>query len=61
VIRERAFIIQWISRLAPTSGRFARIVDNNVVFDLTQISVPSRDQLDHQATLLRIDEAPRGS
>jgi histidine triad (HIT) family protein len=39
-----------------TSGRFARVVDGKVVFDQTAIPVPSREELDKHASLLRLEE-----
>jgi histidine triad (HIT) family protein len=44
-----------------TSGRFARLEGGNIVFDLKQITVANREELDRQATLLRIHDEPNNS
>tara|TARA_R110002050_G_scaffold32336_1_gene83313 strand:+ start:40 stop:522 length:483 start_codon:yes stop_codon:yes gene_type:complete len=45
-----------------TSGRFARIEEGKIVFDLRDIPVPPRDELDKHAALLSIaDEPDQGS
>jgi histidine triad (HIT) family protein len=44
-----------------TSGRFARIVGEKVVYDLAGIRVPPREELDRHAALLSIAEEPNQS